>query len=437
MKRSVVALAAAALAAVSWCAPPAGAQVRGEIVGPGATRMPIAVPELKALGGYDRSAEAREFVRVLRADLELSGLFRVVDPAAYIEDPGQGGLTLESINFDNWASIGAKGLVSGAYSGTASGITVEVRFFDIADHSSSGGRRLSGDSQSANRLGHRMADAILEYVTGIPGPFDSKITFVANREGRFREIYTMTLDGKVTRATRHDSITMAPSWHPTARSILFTSFRGGRGPVLYSVDVGNGFDSRIASKLGVNVGGMWAPDGRRILLAREEEGNTDIYELDPGGQQSRRLTTHWGIDSDPSWSPDGARIAFCSSRGGSPQVYVMPAGSLQPQRLTFEGEYNCAPAWSPDGKWIAYAGQRGGAFQIFVIPAEGGRATQLTASGSNEDPTWAPDSRYLAFAGRRGGKRKIYMIDRTGKWEHPLTDGPSDDSSPNWSRRLE
>ena len=111
--------------------------------------------------------------------------------------------------------------------------------------------------------------------------------------------------------------------------------------------------------------------------------------------------------------------------------------SSDAQRLTFEGEYNCAPAWSPDGKWIAYAGQRGGAFQIFVIAAEGGRATQLTESGSNEDPTWAPDSRYLAFAGRRGGKRKIYMIDRTGRWEHPLTDGPSDDSSPNWSRRLE
>jgi TolB protein len=115
----------------------------------------------------------------------------------------------------------------------------------------------------------------------------------------------------------------------------------------------------------------------------------------------------------------------------------MPIGSLQPQRVTFEGDYNCSPAWSPDGKWIAYAGQRGGAFQIFVIAADGGRATQLTTTGTNEDPTWAPDSRYLAFAGRRGSRRKIYMIDRTGKWENALTDGPSDDSSPNWSRRLD
>jgi TolB protein len=413
----------------------AHAQVRGEIVGPGATRMPIAVPDLRSMGGYERSAEAAEFIRVLRSDLELSGLFRVIDPAAYIQDPSQIGTTLESINFDSWAAIGAKALVSGTYSGTAAGLAVEVRYFDITDPSSRGGKRLSGDTGSVKRLSHRMADAVLEYATGTPGPFDSKIAFVSNREGRFREIYAMTLDGATMRATRHNAITMAPSWNPQARSILFTSFKGG-APALYSVDVTTGFDSRIAGKLGVNVGGMWSPDGSRILLAREEDGNTDIYLLDPASQQQRRLTSHWGIDSDPSWSPDGSRFAFCSSRAGSPQVYIQSVSGGEAQRVTFDGEYNCAPNWSPDGKWIAYAGRRSGLFQIFVIPAAGGPATQLTASGSNEDPSWAPDSRYLAFAGKRGSVRKIYMIDRTGKWEHPLTDGPSDDSSPSWSRRL-
>jgi len=428
-------LSVAVIAALSLAPALARAQVRGEIVGPGATRMPIAVPALKSMGGYERSAEAAEFVRVLRNDLELSGLFRVIDPAAYIQDPSQMGLTLESVNFDAWAAIGAKALVSGNFTGTPSGLSVEVRFFDITDHSSSGGKRLSGDTGSVKRLAHRMADAVLEYVTGTPGPFDSKIAYVSNRDGRFREIYVMTLDGATMRATRHNAITMAPSWNPTARSILFTSFKGG-APALYSVDVTTGFDSRIAGKLGVNVGGMWSPDGSRILVAREEDGNTDIYELDPASQSSRRLTSHWGIDSDPTWSPDGSRLAFCSSRAGSPQVYIMAIGSTEAQRLTFDGEYNCSPNWSPDGKWIAYAGQRGGQFQIFVIAAAGGPATQLTGSGSNEDPSWAPDSRYLAFSGKRGGQRKIYMIDRTGKWEHPLTDGPSDDSSPSWSRRL-
>jgi TolB protein len=430
-----VALSAAALVVMVAAATPAHAQVRGEIVGPGATRMPIAVPELKPLGGFDRSTEAREFTRVLRRDLEMSGLFRVVDPQAYIEDPSQMGLTPETVNFENWASIGAKALIAGSYTGSAGGLTVEARFFDVGDHSSSGGRRLSGDAAAAGRLAHRMADAVLEYVTGTAGPFDSQIAYISNREGRMREVYVMTLDGKSQRVTRHNSITMAPSWHPSNRALLFTSFHEGR-PGLYTVDITTGIDSRLASKLGVNVGGAWSPDGSRVLVARETEGNTDIYELAPASQQSRRLTEHWGIDTDPTWSPDGSMFALCSSRGGSPQVYIMRPGSSEAQRVTFDGDYNCAPSWSPDGKWIAYAGRRGGNFQLFVIPASGGRAVQLTQSGSNEDPTWAPDSRYVAFSSRRGGRRKIYMVDRTGRWEYPLTDGPSDDSSPNWSGRL-
>lgn len=424
-----------AIVSVVLVAAAARAQVRGEIVGPGATRIPIAVPDLKNLGGFDRSNEAREFTRVLRRDLDMSGLFRVIDPAAYIEDPSQMGLTPETVNFDNWASIGAKALVAGGVTGTAQGLTVEARFFDVGDHSSSGGRRLSGDPTAAARLAHRMADALIEYATGTAGPFDSQIAFVSNRDSRMREIYTMTLDGKIQRVTKHNSITMAPSWHPSNRALLFTSFRDGK-PSLFTVDITTGIDSRLASKMGVNVGGAWSPDGSRVLVAREEDGNTDIYELNPSAQQSRRLTEHWGIDSDPVWSPDGTRIAFCSSRSGGPQVYIMRPGSPDAQRLTFQGEYNCSPAWSPDGKWIAYAGQRGGAFQIFVMASSGGQPVQLTQTGSNEDPTWAPDSRYLAYSSRRGGRRKIHMVDRTGRWEYALTDGPSDDSSPSWSGRL-
>jgi len=416
-------------------ASPAAAQVRGEIVGPGATRMPIAVPALKQLGGGGGQAEAQRFVRILRYDLELSGVFRVIDPSAYIEDPQLGGLTRDAINVDDWISIGALGLVRGGYSETGERLTIEARFFDVADRSSSGGRRLSGGVEEIARMAHRMADAVVEFVTGLPGPFESRIAFVSNRDGYAREIYTYTFDGEIVRRTKHQSITMAPSWHPSGRSLLFTSFRGRR-PVLYSVDLGSGLDSRIASKMGVNVGGAYSPDGSRILLAREAGGNTDIFELDPARGRTRRLTTHWGIDVDPSWSPDGAHIVFCSSRSGTPQIYAMRLSDSATRRLTFDGKYNCSPSWSPDGKWIAYAGRRSGRFQIFVIPSAGGTPRQLTFAGSNEDPTWSPDARYVAFSGKRGPAKKIYLIDRYGRWERQLTDGPGDDSSPSWSNRL-
>jgi TolB protein len=414
----------------------AAAQIRGEIIGPGATRMPIAVPDLRFLGGREREEEAREFIRVLRADLELSGLFRVIDPAAYLVDPAHLGLSRDEIRFEDWTAIGALGLLTGGYQGNPGGITIEARFFDVADRSSSGGRRLSGDDASFARLAHRMADAVLEFVTGTPGPFDSRIAFVSDRSGRFRELYSLTFERRVRQLTRHNSITMAPSWHPSVRSLLFTSFRGGR-PVLYSVDYDTGTDSRLASKMGVNVGGVWSPDGKLVLVAREEAGNTDIFALDLARSEAVRLTDHWGIDVDPGWSPDGGRIVFCSSRSGAPQIYTMAVDGSDVRRLTLEGSYNCAPAWSPDGRLIAYAGRTGGGFQIFVVPATGGRARQITSAGSNEDPSWSPDSRYLAFSSKRGKAKKIYMVDVQSGFEVQLTDGAGDDTSPTWSRRLD
>jgi TolB protein len=425
------------VAALLVCSPwVADAQVRGEIVGPGATRLPIAVPDLKFLGGVERPEAAQAFVRVVRQDLELTGLFRVIDPLAYIDDPQRAGLTVETINFDNWLSIGAMGLVSGAYSGTPTGMATEARFFDVADRSSAGGRKLSGEVADVARMAHRMADTVIEFVTGKAGPFESRIAFVSNRDGHFRDIYEFTFEGNVRRLTEHRSITMAPSWHPSGTAVLFTSFKQGK-PVLYSYDLTTGYDARVASKLGVNVGGVWSPRGDTLLVAREEDGNTDIYELDPVRGSVRQLTNHWNIDVDPAWSPDGRQIAFCSSRSGKPQIYTMTRDGRELRRVTFSGDYNCSPSWSPDGRMIAYAGQIRGQFQIFVIPAAGGSPIQLTASGSNEDPSWSPDSRYVVYSGKRGGRRKLYMADAKGGWERQLTSGNGDDSSPSWSRRLD
>jgi TolB protein len=431
--RMLRALVATALSMV--VVEPASAQVRGEILGPGATRLPVAVSDLRVMPGAAPGV-AELFTKTLRGDLEHSGLFRVINSAAYIENPQQSTLVLESINFENWRSIGALGLSLGTVEVTPEGIVIDSRYFDVANRSQVGGRRMVGPATDAKRMGHRMADAIMEFLTGIPGPFESRIAFVSDRGGRFREVYAYTFDGEVRQLTRHSTITMSPSWHPGGRAILFTSFKERR-PMLFGMDLTTGYDTRIASKMGVNVGASYSPDGRRILLAREEEGNTDLYELDPGAGSSRRLTTHWGIDVGGSWSPDGRRIAMCSARSGTPQIYIMaPGNEAGAQRITFEGDYNCSPTWSPDGRHIAYAGRRQGSFQIFVVSAAGGTPRQLTFAGSNEDPTWSPDSRYIAFSSRRGSQKKIYMTDIQGRWERQLTDGSSNDSSPSWSRRL-
>lgn len=414
----------------------AAAPLRAEITGAGMNKVPVALAPLAPSGSPDSGLEA-QFGKVLAGDLETSGLFRVLDPASYIEGVPAGPLAPEGVNFLNWQAIGAHGLMLGRYERVGDDLTVEVAFFDVPGRVMLGGRRFRGPAAEVARMAHRTADAILEFTTGVQGPFDSRIAFVSNRGGFAKEINVFTFDGAITRLTNHKSVTMAPSWSADASSVVFTSFRGG-APSLYSVNLKTRAEEKLAGKMGLNVGGAWRPDGSRSLaVAREENGNTDIFLLDFATQDQVRLTDHWGIDVDPTWSPDGSRLAFCSSRGGSPQVYTMGVGSRDARRVTFGGSYNCAPSWSPDGRWIAYSGRVGRDFHVFVVAAAGGEARQLTFTGSNEDPSWSPDSRFLVFAREQGGQRKIVLVDLTGRWEKTLTTGIGDDSSPSWSKRLD
>jgi TolB protein len=431
--RSVVVCVASFL--VPTLAATASAQLRAEIVGPGMMRVPIALAPLAPQSALDTPLE-REFSRVLAGDLEISGLFRVLDPASFIETVPEGPLGPERVNFLNWQAVGARGLLLGRYERVGAELVVEVAFFDVPGRAMLGGRRFRGRENEVARMAHRAADMILEFTTGTAGPFDSRIAFVSNRGGHAKEIHTFTFDGAITKVTSHRTVTMAPAWSPDLSSILFTSFRGGR-PTLYSRRIASGEETVLAAKMGLNVGGAWRPNGSQVAVAREEAGNTDIYLLDFAGQKQERLTEHWGIDVDPSWSPDGTRLAFCSSRGGTPQVYVLTLADREAKRVTFSGNYNCSPSWSPDGRLLAYAGRVGREFHIFAIPAAGGEARQLTFTGSNEDPSWAPDSRFIVFSRELRGGKKLFLVDVTGRWERQLTTGNGDDTSPTWSGRIE
>lgn len=432
--RSAMAIAFLAVAA-SLATPASAAPLRATISGPGQMRVPIAVAPLAPLSAADPSLES-EFGRVLAGDLEISGLFRVIDPSAYIDGVPPGPLGPQGVNFLNWRQIGAHGLLLGRYERSGGELMVEVAFFDVPGGTMLGGKRFRGPQAEVARMAHRTADVILEFTTGILGPFDSRIAFVSNRGGYAKEIHTFTFDGAITKITNHRTVTMAPAWANDSQSILFTSFRGGQ-PSLYSVNLSSRVETKLAGKMGLNVGGAWRPGGGSLALAREEGGNTDIYLLDFGSQNQQRLTDHWGIDVDPTWSPDGSRMAFCSSRGGTPQVYTMDPSTKEASRITFGGSYNCSPVWSPDGRWIAYSGRVGRDFHVFVVPATGGEARQLTFSGSNEDPSWAPDSRFIVFSREQGGDSKLFLVDITGRWERQLTTGSGDDTSPSWSKRLD
>ena len=419
------------LAALVAAAPPARAQVRGLITGPGETAFPIAVTDLQ--GGGDAG---RLFSATLTRDLDLSGLFRMLDPGSFIDG---GGSSTEEINFGNWASIGARLLVTGRVSSGGGDVTIEARLFDVAERRQLGGKRYTGSSRDVRRMANRFADEVLLLLTGEAGPFDSRVAFISTRSGRFKELYVMNLDGSDLRQlTRNQTINLSPSWAPDAKSLVFTSFKEGH-PKLYEMDVLSGRERLVPTGPGMVMGASFSPSGREVAVTRSGgKGDSEIVLVSLDGGVTGRLTEGQTINVSPSFSPNGSQIAFCSGRTGSPQIYVMGTGGGQARRVTSRGSYNTQPVWSPKGDKIAYTGRVDGRFQIFVVGADGGDPTQITSSrGDNVDPTWSPDGRYLIFSSTRAGKAQLYFSDARGVRQRQLNTSPGSDTSPAWSSRLE
>jgi TolB protein len=409
----------------------ARAQVTGRIVGPGATRLELAVSPLADAGGG--GAAAAQFSEILSRNLTLSGYFRILDPKAYLEGPLP--VDPSQINFANWTTIGAKALIKGTIQQSNGSYIVEARLYDVAQRSQFGGERYTGSADMVPRMARRFADKVMELLTGEPGPFDSKIAFASRRGGRAKEIYAMTVDGyDVASITSNRTINLAPSWSPDTSWLLFTSFMDGNAS-LYRTDSRGGSQRKLSDVHGLNLGGRYSPDGRAIAISLERGGNSDLYLLDPDGRVVQQLTKGPEIDVSPTWSPDGRQIAFVSSRTGMPQVYVMNADGSNARRVTFQGGYNTSPCWSPKGDLIAYVSREGG-FQVYTINLKNNQVRQITNQGNNEDPWFSPDGRYLVFSSTRVGKPALFLADTSGEHQVQLTRSGGDDTSPSWSPRL-
>ena len=404
---------------------PLEAQIRIEVPKPGGAGVPIAIAPLSNPAAHLDGESGRIFADVIARDLELSGLFRVLDRRAYIEGPD--GFVLEQINFRNWAVLDALALVKGGFWIEEERLTIEARLFDVTQRKQMGGKRYQGVRADVRRMAHRFADQIMLFLTGEEGPFNSQIAFVSNRaDGRAKELYRMDVSGtEVRRVTRDRTLSLGPSWSPTGEELLFISYKRG-GPYPYRLNLASGRASRVYAKVGY--GAKWAPDGKMVAVSVEQRGDADLFLVTPQGNLIRRLTSHAGIDVSPAWSPNGRRLAFCSDRSGSPQIYVMDVETGRSRRLTFRGRYNTDPAWSPKGDRIAYTARSGG-FRIMSIDPAGGEATEVVRG---EHPSWSPDGRYLAVT-RRG---RIYMVSRDGRSIKQLTGGRGNDTSPSWSPRL-
>ena len=398
----------------------AHAQFRVEIAGVSSTQIPVAVAAFA-----DEGVAPDQVSAIIRADLERSGVFKVIDAGQVISDSA-------NIDAGAWKARGADALVVGSVSRQPDGrFAVRYKLFDTVK----GGQlsALGGEVQPRyTRLqAHRIADDVYEKLTGVRGIFSTRIAYVKeNRAGRNYALAVADADGEneIIAVQGREPI-ISPSWSPDGGKVAYVSFED-RKPVIYMQDLVSGKRRVIANEKGSNSAPSWSPDGSKLAIALSKSGSYQVYIVNADGSGLRRLSTSNGIDTEPQFSADGQTIYFTSDRSGGPQIYKMSVNGGNASRVTFNGSYNISPRVAPDGKTLAWISQRDGGYSLYAMDLASSQELRL-ADGATE-PSFSPNGKYIMYANKGGGRTALAVVSVDGRVKQRLTTKAGNIREPSW-----
>ncbi|MEI8295755.1 MAG: Tol-Pal system beta propeller repeat protein TolB [Alphaproteobacteria bacterium] len=407
---------------------------------------PIAVTDLLSADGTTLGAD---IATVVGNDLASSGLFRLIDKKAFIQDT----ISLQKEpRFTDWRLVNAQLLFVGQIVSEGSNVRIDFRLFDAFSGTQMLGLSFTGDPKKWRKLAHMIADAIYKRVTGESGYFDTQIAFIDESgrkgKGRVRRLAIMDLDGHNPRyLTNGKHLVVTPRFSSSTMEIAYLSY-ANKFPSVYIYNIATGENKLLRRFEGMTFAPRFSMDGDSIVMSLEKEGYSAIYTMNIRNNQMQALTKHTSIDTSPCYSPDGQSIVFISDRGDGDadtdnrssrnvNIFVMDANGGNVRRISFGSGKYFQPVWSPRGDWIAFTRFEKGSFYIGVMRPDGSDERTIINGYLVESPVWAANGRELIFTMEKGpGARPyLYRVNLTG---HNLqkVNTPHDASDGAWSRLL-
>jgi WD40-like Beta Propeller Repeat len=167
--------------------------------------------------------------------------------------------------------------------------------------------------------------------------------------------------------------------------------------------------TRLTFDPGINRGGIWSPDGKRVAFSADRDGSENIYwQAADGTGTAERLTQGPGVQFPNSFTPDG-RLVYSEPNAPPFDLAVVNVNGDRKADLLLHEQYNEGnAAVSPDGQWLAYESNESGQNEIYVRPfpkVDDGRWQVSTGGGTR--PGWARSGRELFYW---QGPGKIFSV---------------------------
>ncbi len=413
-----------------------------DITSGNAEPTPIAINEF--VGNNDEDIRyAKNIAQVIKDDLQNSGLFRAISPAAFIEN--KIGVNHKPL-FAAWQQINANLLLNAQVEKLSSGkLSIKFILWDTVLETELISQKILLSEKIWRRASHKIADKIYEKVTGYGGYFDTRIVYVSEKGPylkRIKRIAIMDQDGKNHQyLTDGSKLVLTPRFSPDGKKILYLSYQN-RIPQVFMLDLSSGRNTLLGNFPGMSFAPHFSPDGKNVVMSIAKNGNTDIYEINLKTHRKKQLTKGAPIFTSPSYSPNGKEIVFNSNMDGLRQLYIMNGDGSNIKKMTISGGY-AEPAWSSTGNIAFTKVSREFGFTIGVISpvSDSLQANErlITSGYLVESPSWAPNGRVIVFTKgtkptkkSQNGLNRIYTIDFTGHNER-IIPTPHDASDPDWS----
>jgi serine/threonine-protein kinase len=183
-----------------------------------------------------------------------------------------------------------------------------------------------------------------------------------------------------------------------------------------------------------------APDGRRIAVLVNADGQEDIWIYSVERGTSLRLTSHPATEYFPIWSHDGERVAFASDRNGAPDIFWKSAdgtGAVEPL-IANSTSVQIPSSWSSDGNEILFFQSAPGtqsSYDIWVLSLNDERTAKplLQAEFSEDFPAFSPDGQWIAYVSDQSGRSEVYLRPYPNVSTSLTTVSTHGGSMPTWS----